>query len=69
MKPQQASDALAPDSLAKLSNIRAKHKNISYVLASHEHLYYNPQYPGNTTSVAAFQTDTWFQEARVLKFT
>ena len=42
MKPQRPQDSLNPDSLKKLTNIFAKYDNISYVLASHEHLYYNP---------------------------
>jgi hypothetical protein len=58
MKPQREKDALSPDSLAKLSKILAKYKNISYVLASHEHRYYNPLEPSNTTSVATFYAGT-----------
>lgn len=49
------SDALAPDSLAKLKNILAKYKNISYVLASHQHLFYNPQEESNVTTVKPFK--------------
>ena len=55
MKPQRPQDSLNPDSLKKLTDIFAKYDNISYVLASHEHLYYNPQDPGNVKNVAPFR--------------
>jgi hypothetical protein len=56
IKPQRQQDSLNPESLKKLTDILAKYKNVSYVLASHEHLYYNPQDPGNITTVAPFKT-------------
>ena len=43
IKPKKATMALDSASAAKLTALFAKHHNISYVLASHEHLYYNPQ--------------------------
>lgn len=55
MKPKRQQDSLNPDSLKKLADILAKYTNISYVLASHEHLYYNPQDPGNTKTVTPFK--------------
>jgi Calcineurin-like phosphoesterase len=55
IEPQRQQDNLNPDSLKKLTDILAKYKNISYVLASHEHLYYNPQDPGNIKTVAPFK--------------
>jgi len=55
IKPQRPQDSLNPDSLKKLSSILAQYNNISYVLASHEHLYYNPQDPDNVTTVAPFK--------------
>ncbi len=56
MKPQRPQDSLNPASLKKLSSILAKYDNISYILASHEHLYYNPQDPDNVTNVPPFKT-------------
>ncbi len=56
MKPQRAQDSLNPASLKKLNKIIEKYNNISYILASHEHLYYNPQDPDNITSVAPFKS-------------
>ncbi len=55
MKPQRPQDSLNPDSLKKLTDIFAKYDNISYVFASHEHLYYNPQDPGNVKNVVPFR--------------
>ena len=55
IKPQNPNDSLTPESLKKLTAILAKYKNISYVLASHEHLYYNPQEPGNISTVPLFK--------------
>ncbi len=55
MKPQRPQDSLNPNSLKKLSTILAKYDNISYILASHEHLFYNPQDPDNVTDVEPFK--------------
>ncbi len=55
MKPQRPQDILNPASLKKLTDIFAKYDNISYVLASHEHLYYNPQDPTNMKNIAPYQ--------------
>ena len=43
IKPKKATMGLDSASAAKLTALFAKHHNISYVFASHEHLYYNPQ--------------------------
>lgn len=41
--PYDEKDGLDSDSVAALKKIFAKHKNISYVVSGHEHLYYNAQ--------------------------
>jgi 3',5'-cyclic AMP phosphodiesterase CpdA len=43
IKPKKATMGLDSASAAALTTLFAKYKNVSYVLASHEHLYYNPQ--------------------------
>lgn len=55
IKPRRQQDSLNPDSLKKLTDILERYKNISYVLASHEHLFYNPQDPDNVNTVAPFK--------------
>ncbi len=55
MKPQRPQNSLNPESLKKLNQILTQYKNISYILASHEHLYYNPQDPDNVTTVSPFK--------------
>jgi len=55
VKPYSSSNALNPDSLKKLADILAKYKNISYVLASHEHQFYNPQDKKNFTTVTPYK--------------
>lgn len=55
MKPYRPKDTLNPVSLAKLKKVLAKYKNISYVFASHEHQYYNPQDRTNLTTVAPYR--------------
>lgn len=48
------SDKLSENSLNNLkTNVLDKYTNISYILASHEHLYYNHNDPGN------FETDSF----------
>ncbi len=54
MKPKEYQNRLNPDTHKKLSVIFKKYTNISYILASHEHIFYNPQDPENTTSVKLF---------------
>ncbi|MBT7616910.1 MAG: hypothetical protein HN590_06460 [Calditrichaeota bacterium] len=54
MKPHRRQDILNPASLKKVINIFKKYDNIAYVFASHEHLFYNPQDPGNVETVAPF---------------
>ena len=41
MRPKSSGVGLNEASTTKLNNIFAKYKNIAYVLAAHEHLYYN----------------------------
>ena len=43
IKPKRANMGLDSASAAALVSLFAKYRNISYVFASHEHLYYNPQ--------------------------
>ena len=43
IKPKKATMGLDSASATALVTLFAKYRNISYVFASHEHLYYNPQ--------------------------
>jgi Calcineurin-like phosphoesterase len=43
IKPYQSKDGLDGASAAALQKLFAKRNNISYVVAGHEHMYYNPQ--------------------------
>jgi hypothetical protein len=43
VKPYEAKDGLDDASVQALEKIFAQHKNISYVVSGHEHLYYNSQ--------------------------
>ncbi len=64
LKPLIAIDQLYPPRTARaLVELFAKYPNVSYVLASHEHLYFNPQSPSNLTDVPPF---TAGQPARYL---
>jgi 3',5'-cyclic AMP phosphodiesterase CpdA len=47
LKPDHQLDAA---SAKALTDLFAKHPNVSYVLAGHEHVYFNPQDPGNITT-------------------
>jgi hypothetical protein len=40
---------LSQPSATNFQNIVAQHKNVAFVIASHDHLYYNPQNPNNVT--------------------
>ena len=55
MKAQRPQDNLNPESHKKLSAILAKYGNISYVFASHEHLFFNPQDPDNVKTVSLYK--------------
>jgi 2',3'-cyclic-nucleotide 2'-phosphodiesterase (5'-nucleotidase family) len=48
IKPAKQEDGLDPICAKPLEDLFSHYKNISYVIAAHEHLYYNPQ--GNGTS-------------------
>ena len=50
-----ARDNLFGASRQALIGVFRKYSNISFVLASHEHQFYNPQDPNNVTTVAPFQ--------------
>ncbi|MBI3269158.1 MAG: metallophosphoesterase [Planctomycetes bacterium] len=50
-----ARDNLFGESRQALVDLFKKYPNISFVLASHEHQFYNPQDPNNVTTVAPFQ--------------
>jgi len=55
LKPLTADDRLYPGHTAReLIELFAKYPNVSYVLAAHEHLYYNPQDSSNLTHVPAY---------------
>jgi hypothetical protein len=43
MKPASTKDGLDPDIAKKLEKLFKQYKNVSYVVAAHEHLYFNPQ--------------------------
>jgi hypothetical protein len=47
-------DNLYGESRQALIDMFKNYKNISFVLASHEHQYYNPQDPNNVTTVRSF---------------
>lgn len=49
IKPEKADMGLDKNNAKDLVKLFAKYQNISYVFASHEHLYYNPQ-TGDTTA-------------------
>lgn len=40
--PYKCEDGLDPESVQNLQTLFAKYNNVSYVLAGHEHMYYNP---------------------------
>lgn len=54
LHPKDPNDRLNPTDRKKLLELFAKHKNISFVLAAHEHLYYNAQDPENVTEGPTF---------------
>ncbi len=54
MKPKYSHDALTAQSHKKMSDILAKYTNISFVLAAHEHIFYNALDPNNVTSIEIF---------------
>ena len=51
MKPRRPEETLNPTLVGKLEAIFARYDNIAFVLASHEHLYYNPDDPRNFTTI------------------
>ena len=62
VKPAKTQDGLVPASVAALEALfkkYKKHNNISYVLAGHEHMYYNPQDPSNITSAPGRTDPSW----------
>ena len=48
-------DRLTPKSREALLELFTNYDNIAYVLAAHEHVYYNPQSPENITDVPGWQ--------------
>lgn len=48
-------DRLTPTARKALIDLFANYKNIAYVLAAHEHLYYNPDDPDNVTDPPAWK--------------
>lgn len=55
MEPKDSLNTLDPAAVKNLKEIFSKYDNISYILASHEHLYYNPQDPSNVDTIAPFK--------------
>ncbi len=51
----QWDDRLNPTDRKALTELFANYKNIAYVLAAHEHLYFNPADPDNITDVPAWK--------------
>jgi hypothetical protein len=49
-------DRLYPESRKALVELFKDYDNIAYVLAAHEHLYYNPQSPDDVTDVPGWKT-------------
>ena len=54
VEPQRAQDGLNPDSVKALEAVLSKYANVSFVVASHEHLYFNPQDPSNVSTIPKF---------------
>ena len=52
----QWDDRLYPESRDVLVEMFKDYDNIAYVLAAHEHLYFNPQEPENVTDVPGWKT-------------
>ena len=52
----QWDDRLYPASRKALVELFKNYDNIAYILAAHEHLYYNPQSPDNVTDVPSWKT-------------
>ena len=61
MKPHKSEDRLADPSFDALNGIitdhQNEHGNIKFVLASHEHEFYNPQDPDNFTTIGLDNAD------------
>jgi hypothetical protein len=49
-------DRLYPESRQALLKLFKNYDNIAYILAAHEHLFYNPQSPDNVTDVPGWKT-------------
>jgi Calcineurin-like phosphoesterase len=55
LKALTADDRLYPERTAReLVELFGKYPNVSYVLAAHEHLYYNPQDPSNLIEAPSY---------------
>ncbi len=54
MKPAEPDNILDPPAVKKLDDVFAKYNNISFVLASHEHQYYNPQDSSNVETIPSY---------------
>ncbi|HVT57339.1 MAG TPA: metallophosphoesterase [Thermoanaerobaculia bacterium] len=51
IKPKDPKAGLDPHSAKQLTDLFSGYPNVSYVLAAHEHLYFNPQDPANVATV------------------
>jgi hypothetical protein len=51
IEPKDKNSGLDKASAKALTALFKRYKNISFVLAAHEHVYFNPQDPGNVTTV------------------
>ncbi len=56
LKPQREQDSLNPKDRKRLADLLANYKNVSYVLAAHEHLYFNPQDQADVENAPGFTT-------------
>lgn len=54
LHPQSAEDRLNPVDRKKMLDLLANYKNVSFVLAAHEHIYYNADDPENYSSGPKF---------------
>ncbi|MFI5105680.1 MAG: metallophosphoesterase family protein, partial [Terriglobales bacterium] len=57
VKPYDPKDGLDSESVKVLEKIFADHKNVSYVVSGHEHLYYNSQGPHDQMTPPPSRTD------------
>ncbi|MEE8105999.1 MAG: metallophosphoesterase [Planctomycetota bacterium] len=55
IKPRRPCETLNPAIVKRLSAMFRKYRNVAFVLASHEHLYFNPDDPKNVHRIASYR--------------